>query len=114
MFTEKEIEVMSLPYFNVISAGISKYIIQSKNTGHFWKITTDHDACTLMHKYHEEDNFHFQIMLPTVIDLILEIVDHDDYFLNGSWLRRKYKTKEGRYFDMIVQRYCFDDMVANM
>ena len=107
MFTQKDVEVMTLPYFNVIKAEKEKFEIQSKNTGHFWMILPEGKEYRLMHKYHQEDNYHTQMYMPSVVDLVLDIINHDDYKLHGSRLNRLYSTKEGEYFKKVAEKYCF-------
>lgn len=105
MFSKTDIEIMSLPYFDVIGANNEAFELRSKNTGHFWKIFPEGVGYRLMHKYHLEDPYHYQIYMDSVLDLILEVINHDDYILHGSRLKRAYKTKEGEYFNEVVRKY---------
>ncbi len=107
MFSDKDVEVMTLPYFNVIRADKEEFEIQSRNTGHFWMIIPDGREYRLMHKYHKEDDYHVQTYMLSVIDLVLDIINHDDYKLHGSRLKRLYSTKEGDLFKELTDKYCF-------
>ena len=86
MFSKKDVEIMTLPYFEVIRESGSMYEIQSKCTGHYWAILPltfkKNVYYKVLHKYHEEDNYHNQIDFLTVLDCVLEIMNHDDYVLH--------------------------------
>ncbi len=99
MFRSKDVEIMTLPYFEVIRENKSMYEIQSKCTGHYWAIVplTSRNGLyyQLLHKYREDDNYHFQLDCASVLDAILEIVNHDDFKL-----KRKSET-----FENILSKY---------
>ena len=95
MFTTTEYEILSLPYFNTISRDPAKYEIQSKNTGHFWALVPTGSYITLLHKYHESDEYHYQTSTISVLDAVLEIVNHDDYKLH----------RKGTFFEELVEKY---------
>ncbi len=83
MFRSKDVDIMTIPYFEIIRENKSMYEIRSKCTGHYWAIVplTSRRGVyyQLLHKYHEEDNYHFQLDCPSVLDAVLEIINHDDY-----------------------------------
>ena len=95
MFTPTEYEIMTLPYFNVISDEPDFFEIQSKNTGHFWAIMPYGRYTRLWHKYHKEDEYHHQIDTMCVLDAVLEIVCHDDYKLH----------RKGTFFEELLEKY---------
>jgi hypothetical protein len=86
MFTMRDTEIMTLPYFTIIRGCGSMYEIQSRCTGHYWAIVPialkKQVYYKLLHKYHEEDNYHHQTDCMTVLDAVLEIMCHDDYKLH--------------------------------
>ncbi len=76
------------------------YEIQSICTRHYWAIVPiaknrSQTYYKLLHKYHKKDNYHNQTDCGSVLDAVLEIINHDDY---------KLKRKNG-YFEEIVARY---------
>ncbi len=90
MFTELEREMLTLSYFRVVSDSESLFEIQSTNTGHFWgvlpleKKNRSEIEFMLLHKYHVDDTYHYQSTFAgpsAMLDLILEIIGHDDYRL---------------------------------
>ena len=58
MFTAKDKEMLSNPYFNIVTENPVMYEVQSKNTGHYWVILPliDHKYkyVRLMHTYKKE------------------------------------------------------------
>ena len=100
MFTPEETELLTLPYFNVISEDPAMYEIQSKNTKQYWAIipakASNGAACyKLMHTYDPAEPYHFQTYCPTILDVILDIINHDDYRLH----------RRSGYFEEIVKKY---------
>ncbi len=100
MFTFRDTEIMTLPYFNTISMSGSMYEIQSRCTGHFWAIipiamNRREVYYQLLHKYHEEDNYHIQTSCGTVLDAVLDIINHDDYKLH----------RRSSYFEEVAARF---------
>lgn len=95
MFTTTEYELLTLPYFNQINPDPAMYEIQSKNTGHYWAIVPTGNYYTLLHKYHEPDKYHYQTATISVLDAILEIVNHDDYKLH----------RKGTLFEELIEKY---------
>jgi len=100
MFTLKDREIMTLPYFVTIRESSSMYEIQSRCTGHLWAIipialNRSKTYYKLLHKYHEEDNYHFQTDCGSVLDAVLDIINHDDYKLH----------RRSSYFEEVAARY---------
>lgn len=95
MFTSTEYEIMTLPYFNVINDSPDFFEIQSKNTGHFWAIMPLGNYVRLYHKYKKSHKYHFQTDTMSVLDAVLEIVNHDDYKLH----------RKGTFFEELVATY---------
>lgn len=87
MFTKKEIEMMSISYFTVIGRNESMYELRSRRSGQIWGILPislegERVYFKLLHKYKEEENYHFQTDCGSVMDAVLEIINHDDYKLH--------------------------------
>ena len=100
MFTLKDREIMTLPYFVTIRESSSMYEIQSRCTGHFWAIipialNRSKTYYKLLHKYHEEYNYHFQTDCGSVLDAVLDIINHDDYKLH----------RRSSYFEEVAARF---------
>ena len=100
MFTLKDREIMTLPYFVTIRESSSMYEIQSRCTGHFWAIipiamNRSKTYYKLLHKYHEEDNYHVQTDCGSVHDAVLDIINHDDYKLH----------RRSSFFEEVAARY---------
>ena len=73
MFTAKEI--LSLDYFNVFEEmDDGSWELQSKNTGHCWKLIYENHGYSMYHKHHIEDNYHYQTDVGTLYDSVLYIV----------------------------------------
>ena len=100
MFTLQDKEIMTLPYFITIRESSSMYEIQSRCTGHFWAIVPiamnrKQTYYKLLHKYHEEDNYHVQMDFASVLDAVLDIINHDDYKLH----------RRSSYFEEVVAQF---------
>ncbi len=87
MFTKKEKEIMSISYFIVLNENEAMYELESKRTGQIWAIVPisleQSVYYKLLHKYLTEDNYHFQTDCGSVLDAVLEIINHDDYKLHN-------------------------------
>ena len=100
MFNDRDIELMNLSYFNVIRACESMYEIQSICTGYYWAIVplemkSRETYYMLLHKYNEYDNYHYQIEFGTVLDVVLDIINHDDYKLH----------RRNTLFEEVIEQY---------
>ena len=100
MFTMRDVEIMSLPYFKVIRKSDAMYEIQSRSSKHYWAIVpiaknSKEKYFKLLHKYHRDDDYHSQADFGTVLDSVLEIINHDEY---------KLRRKTG-YFEEVVKRF---------
>lgn len=100
MFRDEDKELMSMSYFNVIRAEESMFELQSLCTGHYWAVVPlemkSRDIYyMLLHKYHEYDNYHYQTEFGTVLDVVLDIINHDDYKLH----------RKNPLFEEIVESY---------
>ena len=69
------------PYFSLIYLDSGGCEIQSKNTGHFWKIISERGYYRLFHKYKLSDSYHSQTSCGSIEDCLLNIVDHAEYIL---------------------------------
>ena len=85
MFTNKDKEMLGNPYFKILTQTPIMYEVQSKNTGNYWVIFPLQDRrqkyVRLLHKYKKNDDYHEQSITGTVLDAVLEIINHDDYRL---------------------------------
>ena len=99
MFSLKDMEIMTIPYFTIIQKNDTKFEIQSVCTGHYWAIlmlkTKKRNYFRLLHKYRKDDNYHYQIDCMTVLDAVLEIMCHDDYKLH----------RRSSHFEETLQRF---------
>ena len=87
MFTDREKEMMSISYSHVIGRNESMYELRSLRSGQFWAILPislegERVYYKLLHKYMEEENYHFQTDCGSVLDAVLEIINHDDHRLH--------------------------------
>ncbi len=87
MFSDKDKELLSISYFIPIRMNESMYELQSKRTGQIWAVVPlalDQGVYyKLLHKYLTEENYHFQTDCGSVLDAVLEIINHDDYKLHN-------------------------------
>ena len=110
MFTSKELSLLQLSYFKPIFCASDACELQSKNGDH-WLIlkvqnhiprkklqNTKHFDYTylLFHRHEDSDGFHAQTEFADLLDLVLEIINHDDHKL-----KRRGKT----FFDEVVEMY---------
>ena len=110
MFTSKEKTLLELTYFKSILCATDVCELESKN-GDRWLIlkvqnyvpkhklsnVKDFDyTYQLYHRHKEADGFHLQTEYINLLDVILEIIAHDDYRL---------KNKGKTYFDTVVSIY---------
>ena len=99
-------DLLSSPYFNILSSDKNNYEIQSKNTKQYWKITQKNSSnYTLLHKHHKNDEYHFQCAFVTLYDIVLEIVCHDDYQLHKKRGHGTPLYAETSYFDTLIKTY---------
>ena len=87
MLTDKEIEMMSISYFHVIGRNESMYELRSVRSGQIWAILPialegERVYYKLLHKYRKKENYHFQTDCGSVLDAVLEIINHDDHKLH--------------------------------
>ncbi len=84
MFTQKEIRLITSPYFSVIRQTENYIEFKSKNTGHCWIIHKhSHDdkyPVWVYHKHHQKDEYyHRHWQGYTVEQCIKSIKGHDSY-----------------------------------
>ena len=102
MFTSEDL--FKLPYFTILHWENNCYELQSKNTKHYWTILVKTPSYhELLHKHHLEDSYHKQTSFCTLYEIILDIIEHDEYQMRG----RKGKHKKGgySYFEYFVEKY---------
>ena len=110
MFSAKELSIINLKYFKVPMCASDVCELESKNGDHWLIIkkqatvprgqakqtTQFHYTYILFHRPADNDGFHYQLEFISLLDVILEIINHDDYRLH-----HKGKT----YFDEVVAMY---------
>lgn len=110
MFTSKERSLLELSCFKTIMYASDVCEIQSQNDDHWIIIKVQNHipkrkvqnvkhfnyTYQLYHRHGDADGFHEQTQFADLLDLVLEIINHDDYKL-----KRKGKT----YFDKVVSMY---------
>ena len=90
------------PYFSLIYLDSGGCEIQSKNTGHFWKIISERGYYRLFHKYKLSDSYHSQTSCGSIEDCLLNIVDHDEYILRKKHI---YLSDCPELFQEIINTY---------
>ncbi len=102
MFTTTD--MLSLDYFNVLSSTDSgDWELQSKNTGHCWKLISDHSGYSMYHRHHIEDDYHYQTDIGNIFDVVLYIVGHDEYQMRGrKTITRSKELRMGSYFFTLI------------
>lgn len=105
MFTTKT--MLSLDYFSVLSKSRKgDWELQSKNTGHCWKLIYDKNGYYMYHKHHQQDPYHYQTDVGNIYDVVLYIVGHDEFQLRGRKnISRKEELKRGSYFFKLIDIY---------
>ena len=104
MFTTEDL--LSLDYFTVLQEGEEQIEIQSNNTRHSWKIVFNGPGFyVLYHKHHIDDPFHYQCSYPTLFDIVLEIVNHDEFQLRGRKPAKYAWQTRNSYFDELLRTY---------
>ena len=110
MFTSEELSILNLNYFNVKMCGSDVCELESQNGDHWLilkkqtmvprgqvqHVTEFSYTFILFHRHSDAEGFHYQTEFLNVLDVILEIINHDDYRL-----KRRGKT----YFDTVVAMY---------
>ena len=95
MFTYEELNKIDRDYFNVLNAGCYSITLQSKNTQHYWHITSreycNHTFCEVLHKHNKHDAYHRQLSRGNLAYAISHIKDHDRFQLSG---RKKKATNQ--------------------
>lgn len=109
MFNSKELAAIDRNYFVVRQATPYVVVVQSKNTGHYWKIdpyeyTPGKNSCTLYHKHSFHDAYHRHKSGGTLADCLNEIKGHDSYQLQKNFARdyrrAKRASQKSRRFDL--------------
>lgn len=112
MFNKEELTLINLQYFKTINVLSDVCEVVSQNGDH-WIIlkvqehVPKNELCNkkhfdymynLYHRHEDAEGFHYQSEFVNLLDLILEIINHDDYRL-----KRRGRT----YFDELVETYTF-------
>ena len=103
-YSTTDLFIISNPYFNVLRVEEKCLEIQSKNTGHYWKIEDKRDYLELHHKYPGDANYHYQTSFGLIEDALLNIALHDDYKIYGKDYEIYTRGKE-TFFDYILKQY---------
>lgn len=99
-------DMLSLDYFDVLSCKDGDWELQSKNTGHCWKLDHDNDGYFLYHKHHLEDVYHYQTAIGNIYDVVLYIVGHDEYQLRGRKnISRSEEIRRGSLFFTLIDTF---------
>ncbi len=105
MFTCED--MLSLDYFDVLSSDAEgNWELQSKNTGHCWKLLYENHGYCMYHKHHIEDDYHYQTDVGNIYDVVLYIVGHDEYQMRGrKTISREEEIRRGSYFFKLIDIY---------
>lgn len=105
MFTTKD--MLSLNYFNVLfNDEFGSWELQSKNTEHCWRLDFDGYGYTMFHKHHIEDEYHYQTDIGCIYDVVLYIVNHDEYQLRGrKHISVEEEKRRGSLFWKLIDIY---------
>ncbi len=104
MYTSADLSIIYDPYFTVLEMRENQFEVKSNNTGHCWRVKAKGNYYTLYHKHHVEDaSYHWQNLVCSIEDALLDIVKHDEYQLRGR-KPLKYKPKS-TFFDQILMTY---------
>ena len=105
MFTT--LDMLSLDYFNILDIGATgNWELQSKNTGHCWKLEYEDNGYSMYHKHHIEDDYHYQTDIGNIYDVVLYIVSHDEYQMRGRrTISREEELRRGSLFFKLIEKY---------
>lgn len=117
MFTSEEKSLLGLTYFTSIMCATDVCELESKNGDHWLILKVQNHipkhkisnikhfdyTYQLYHRHHDAEGFHLQTEHINLLDVILDIISHDDYRL-----RKKGKT----YFDTVVSMYAHSQETA--
>ena len=105
MFTCED--MLSLDYFDVLSSDAEgNWELQSKNTGHCWKLLYENHGYCMYHKHHIEDDYHYQTDVGNIYDVVLYIVGHEEYQMRGrKTISREEEIRRGSYFFKLIDIY---------
>ncbi len=106
MFTAKDLLSMT-DYFDFLSTdGENCFEVMSKNTTHCWKIVKMSWGYQLLHAHELKDGYHIHGQYGSMIDCVLDIVEHDEWKLK-IWRHKNIgkRKQSGTYFDQLIDRY---------
>lgn len=100
-------DLFFMDWFTVIAARPEDfYELKSSNTGHYWQLIWSKDTYIMMHKHHEEDEYHYQTCIGTLFDCVLYIVSHDEYQMRGrKTISIEEERRRGSYFFELIEQY---------
>ncbi len=85
MFSNQELSLFQSDYFSNFKYENGILEVQSKNTGHWWKISRMDMPISIMivvkHRYPGVKKYHMQFHVHTLKKAYKMIVDHDSYIL---------------------------------
>ncbi len=106
MYTKTDLELITNPYFKLLSYHPTYCELQSVCTGHYWLIQKEANHYVLFHKHHASDPYHRQLSAgcpPTIKDLLLDIADHD-LFVRNKRRPLLFRPKE-TFYEYILNAY---------
>ena len=106
IYSTTDLFVLYNPYFNVLMIEKGYCEIQSRNTGHYWKIADGEQKyyLNMFHKYPGNENYHYQTCFGTIEDALLYIALHDNYIIYGKQ-HELYTRGTKTFYDYILEQY---------
>lgn len=87
LFNERDIGMLDKSYFNIVLTADYDVTVQSKNTGHFWRIhNPEHpgaEACVIFHKHRASHPYHLHGRARNLHQAVRNIKKHDVFQMNG-------------------------------
>lgn len=104
VYSKTDLFLIQNPYFNVLQRNPDCFEVQSKNTRHFWKIEDKGDYLKMLHRYSENEKYHYQTCFGPIEDALLYIAMHDNYKIYGK--QHEFYTRGIETFvDTILKEY---------
>ena len=114
MFTSKELSIITHEYFKVKMCVSDVCELESQNGDHWLilkkqvtvpkkqlhNIKSFSYTYLVFHRHSGSDGFHLHTEMSSLLDCILEIINHDDYRL-----KRRRTGNEKTYFDVVVSKF---------
>ena len=68
VYSKTDLFLIQNPYFNVLQLNPDCFEVQSKNTGHYWKIEDKGNYLQMLHRYPEKEKYHYQTCFGPIED----------------------------------------------